>query len=123
MKMTEQQEREALGDACSDMSKDAFGFRKRIPWMTMPIEDLRAEYEEMKIVSAQAVERERAELATAVAEWEAYIAKMMKDFRIDRATAISWDMEANNEQDIDSYTYHWNLPWNVTHQIEQVLHA
>lgn len=57
----EWREREDLACSISDFSKDVQGFRVRIPWMTMTMRDLRAEYTYWSVELGRCIERDAEE--------------------------------------------------------------
>lgn len=105
-------------DRCfSDLHKDAYGFRPGPHqfelWNSMNDEQLDAEEAYLYQAIQQSVREEEEAERRAAQQFEAYIAKLMADHSIDRATAIRWDMEAEDVQGygLDGYRYAHGLPY------------
>ena len=90
----------------SDMHKDAYGFRPRghafynadtTDAVKQRIWDAVCEDVEA------AIERENNERDAAQIAWEDRIAKLCADHNIDRATAIRWDMDAEDAKNGDTF--------------------
>ena len=97
----------------SDMHKDAYGFRPRNHRF---YDADTTDAEKQRIWDAvcedveEAIERENNERDAAQVAWEDRIAKLCADHNIDRATAIRWDIDAedarNGDQiDVGYYCY------------------
>jgi hypothetical protein len=96
------------GLCLSDLHKEAYGFRpgpaQYARWKAASKEELLAE-EAYLLEAGQIAIREEAENeAGAAVRFEAHIGKLMADHRIDRATAIRWDIAACGlEEDVKVY--------------------
>lgn len=112
----------SANDRClSDMHKDAFGFRpgpeQYRRWATMTDEQLDAEEAYLQEAIGIAIREEAEAEAGAAVAFEAHIAKLMADHKIDRATAIRWDIESCDLTDdvkiygMDSYCYEHGLAY------------
>ena len=105
----------------SDLHKDAYGFRPRgaivDAWLAMTPAELDAEEIRMQAAVEDAMAEEDAREAANAVVFEAYIAKLIADFNIDRATAIRWDIEALGITDdvkaygMDYYRFEHGLPY------------
>lgn len=109
--MTE--ERAEMLSMLSDMSKDAYGFRLRSDYFAeFTMEQLHEEAEKLQRVVVESIEQEAREHELAIVSFEEYISKMMSDHRIDRKTAIRWDMEAEEVSgDVGFYCWKKHLPY------------
>lgn len=105
----------------SDMHKDAYGFRPSpdqwARWNTMNNAQLNAEEASLAEAIGAAIAEEAENEAAATVSFETHIGKLMSDFRIDRATAIRWDLEALDITDdvkvygMDLYAHEYGLPY------------
>jgi hypothetical protein len=87
-------------DIVSDLHKDAYGFRPSstwwAQWRAMTDADRQEEWDRMcREVEDSEARRFQAE-AAAQQRWERHIDQLMVTNGIDRATAIRWDMEAED---------------------------
>jgi hypothetical protein len=83
----------------SDLHKDAYGFRPSpgqwAAWAEMSEADLDEVEADLYKASAASAEAEAEAEAYAALRFEKYLSKLQADFRIDRATALRWDMETS----------------------------
>ncbi len=109
--------REDIISMLSDMSKDAYGFRMRTDYSAYTMEQLEEEVAFLQVQVDASIEADKQNEAAAVLRFEAYISEMMKDHGVDRATAIRWDMEAENADDSDFYCYLKGLPYSYENSL------
>ena len=99
-------ERESILQVISDASKDAYGFRVRLDYAAMSDEELQKTYDGYCKTIEEVIVREAQEEDSAWFRFLARIEKMVSDFEITRATAIRWDMEAEDvNDDVGFYAY------------------
>ena len=102
--------REEILQTISDMSKDATGCRLRYDYASMSDSELLrwVEYFADEIERNMVLEAE--DNAAALKEYEAHLASLMCDYRISKADAVRWDMEAEDasnhgDQDVEHYLF------------------
>lgn len=117
--MFEMSQREEMISILSDMSKDAYGFRMRKDYSSYTETDLREEMEFLQIQVNAQIEIDRANEEDAIARFESFIAKMMTDYGIDRATAVRWDMQAEDYEpwEIERYVWSKGLPYTYENRV------
>lgn len=85
----------------SDYHKDAYGFRPRGSLCEFESEaDFRAAIDRLEVVVTDSLERERVEGLAALREFEEAITRLVESGAGDRATALRWLYEAED----DGYT-------------------
>ena len=84
----------------SDLHKDARGFRPTTSWFAffdaLSYEDKVKTYDGLVAEMEASIKREKEEAATALAEFEDRLNKMVADYGITFSRALRWDMDANN---------------------------
>jgi hypothetical protein len=101
----------------SDLHKDARRSRPGADWWArwraMDADARQAEWDALCGELDQELARERLAEAAAQARWERHIDQLMAANRIDRATAIRWDMEAEDcGGDVGYYCYRWGIGYH-----------
>ena len=110
----------------SDLHKDAYGFRPSTvwwrAWRDMDDAGRQEEWDRMCLL-VQEGERARVRSEAAAQErWEAHIAQLMLMNRIDRATALRWDMDALDCQgDAGYYCFQWGISYHNEQEIRQAI--
>jgi len=95
----------------SDMHKDAYGFRPRNDVSAWTLEDFEAEFAIMQKVIKEDMEREAAEQAASVAEFENRVLNLMHP-GTNRERIIAWLMDAEGVNgDFEYFCYLNNLPY------------
>ena len=97
--------REMALQTISDLTKEVLGFRLRKAWHEMNDTQLEREYNHYLTMSEKAVELENQRRNDAKSAHDDDISRIMQDFNVDYSTAIKWDMESYDTDDMDYYLY------------------
>lgn len=110
----------------SDLHKDAYGFRPSATWWAqwraMDGDDRQAEWDRLcgELEAEQA--REQAARSRSQARWEDHISQLMSTNGIDRATAIRWDMQAEDAvNDAGFYCFLVGIGYHNEEEINRML--
>ncbi len=99
-----------MAQSYSDVYKDVYGSRPR---GEMPKgEALKKEMNFLYNQLDKIIEEDKQREEDAIVDFQVHIENMMSDFCIDMETAIRWDMEANDTNDVDHYKWNHNLPYD-----------
>ena len=110
----------------SDLHKDAYGYRPSsaywLNWQTLSADDKQAEWEYLcSEVERSETLRFQAEVAAQV-RWEKHIDQLMAINDIDRATAIRWDMDAEDAgSDYGYYCFKVGLSYDREIEIKKLV--
>jgi hypothetical protein len=89
-------DRDYMLQTISDLSKDAYGFRVRLDYAPISDAELAETFDRYAADVEASIAREQIEAATNQANWEKHIYGLIAAGAGNRATAIRWDMAANN---------------------------
>lgn len=109
-----------------DMYRDAHGFRpNHIDFNSMTDEDLNAEISKLDAIVESQISSEKEEKKLSENIWNSRIQKMMIENNIDRATAIRWDIDAENAKngdvaDLGFYCFLLNIRYELANEIAKV---
>jgi len=83
----------------SDASKDAYGSRSRLDVSEWTIAELEAECDRLSVAVGETIDREEAEHVAAEAKFEKNVANLIESGAGDRATAVRWIRDAQDDFD------------------------
>lgn len=114
--------RNEMLEAISDLSKDAYGARIRLDYDAMSDDELRATWDSFLAESIASFEREKKDEARAQQDWETHLESLISAGAGDMATAIRWDMQAEDVgNDIGYYCYCKRISYSNEETIAHLL--
>ena len=110
----------------SDLYKDVYGVRPRQPfyahWNSLTPAEKQEKWDDMCGLLDRELEREREAESRAYDRWSSWIAKLMAELGINKATAIRADMDAEDcVNDVGYYCYKSGMSYSVENEINKVL--
>lgn len=112
------QDRNELLSSISDLSKAAYGFRVRMDYDAMSDADLERTYDEFLKAAEDTNIHECMISVKAQKAWEVRINQFVLDFNVSRATAIRWDMQAYDADEVGYYCYLNGLAYELEDRIQ-----
>ena len=114
--------RSEMLETISDLSKEAYGFRIRIDFSAMSDGELQETWDSYLKLADESCEQEKRAYARAEKAWEEHLASLIAAGAGDRATAIRWDLQAENaDNDAGYYCFLKGIPYINEHEINALL--
>ena len=104
-----------MASTISDLAKDAYGTRSACPNISgMSFEELSAAYDSMLEALKATNEREAEREKEAIVDFESKIAELIESGAGDRATAVKWLWDAEEDEFMSQgyFEYHLGIPYN-----------
>jgi hypothetical protein len=111
----------------SDLHKEAFGFRPSASyythWRSLTDQDKQIEWDNLCAASDQSEQDERDAEARNYARWQTQLEELIRMGAGDKATAIRWDMQAQNADpgEVSFYCYARGLSYKAEDEIHAML--
>ena len=106
----------------SDLSKEAFGFRVRKDYTGASDEEIQKDWDYYHETATRRWAEEARQEAEALAEWKERIEVLSKTHKVDRHTAVRWDMQAMDvEDDFEHYLWRNGIDLRLTGQLGKEL--
>ena len=107
----------------SDLHKDARGFRPSADYMadfrSKTLAEQQAAWDSLVREVEESIDEDRRREAEALVAFNARLDGMMRDFSIDRATALRWDMEAYEADVEGALEAHGDASQEIEHYLWQ----
>lgn len=111
--------RQATYELIVNLHKDAYGFKPRSDafkqMINMSNEDLNAYLKDLSEYAKFRAEQEAQSEQTSFNRLDKLLDGMCRDYNINRKTAIRWEMQANDCDDIEHWLYNWGISFNDMH--------
>ena len=120
--MLTREARNEMLETISDLSKDAYGYRVRRDYYAMTDSELQETWDFYMRAANDSFELEQRAYVRAEHEWEKHLSALIAAGAGNRATAIRWDMQAEDAgTDVGYYCFLKGIPYANEHEINATL--